>query len=297
MSAVIPRAGTAAPPSPNRAVPLLSSAAWLLIAAAAWFAPRELDLTALAIIAVTLVTWHTHWSAGLALASASAINAYVAALVLGAEPVAAGYRLVAALGTWVALGVPVALIGCLHAQRAREARHARIDPLTGVLNGAGFNAALEVEIARHGRTGAPFAFALFDCDGFKAFNARIGRRQGDAVLQLIAAALERGLRKTDVVARLGGDDFAVLLPQTGLDEARTAIDPLRDALQLAAAAHDTPVRFTVAVGVFHAAADAGIALDFMDELMARARSAAGAPPVYAVHTPARAAQPGGTLAA
>lgn len=255
----------------------IAAAAWLLIAAAAWFAPRELNLLALAVIAVAIVTWHAGWPAGAGLATVSALNDYIAGTQLGPEYSQHGYLVAATIGTFVALSAPVVLIGCLHAIRAREITHARVDYLTGALNTAGFADALAIEISRHQREKTPFALACLDCTGFRQVNARIGRRNGDALLQLVVDTLKRGLRKTDVIARIGGDEFAILLPQTGLEQAQTVVHQLVDNLHMASAASDVRLNFTVGVGIFPESPSVEDVLAFVDRLMPRARDVGGVP--------------------
>lgn len=96
---------------------------------------------------------------------------------------------------------------------------ARIDPLTGLPNRAGFDERLEGEVARAARTGEPLALLLLDIDGFKAYNERHGRAGGDALLRAVAAAWRSPLRLSDVIARVGDDAFAILLPDCSPDDA------------------------------------------------------------------------------
>ena len=107
-----------------------------------------------------------------------------------------------------------ALAAQLEASRARiadlEAR-VDIDPLTDVLNRRGFERELKRSLAYVKRYGTSAALIYVDLDGFKPVNDRHGHAAGDAVLKAVAAALLRHVRASDVVARIGGDEFAVLL--------------------------------------------------------------------------------------
>jgi len=90
----------------------------------------------------------------------------------------------------------------------------RTDALTGLSNTLAFEERLSQEAARSARYGEPLALLLVDLDGLKAINDRNGHRAGDAALQAVARALRLGARQTDLPARVGGDEFALLAPST-----------------------------------------------------------------------------------
>jgi diguanylate cyclase (GGDEF)-like protein len=93
-------------------------------------------------------------------------------------------------------------------------RGAGHDPLTGLLNRRRFEEALKPRLAEARRYGRGGALLLLDLDGLKAINDRLGRAAGDAVLRRVGQVLTATMRDSDVHARLGGDDFAILLPHT-----------------------------------------------------------------------------------
>jgi diguanylate cyclase (GGDEF)-like protein len=99
------------------------------------------------------------------------------------------------------------------------ARLARTDALTGLLNRRCLHELIEAEIARFKRNPRPFAVILGDIDDFKAVNDRHGHQAGDVALRSTAKALRESVRDPDSVARWGGEEFLVLLPETGLNEA------------------------------------------------------------------------------
>ncbi len=101
------------------------------------------------------------------------------------------------------------------------------DPLTGLLNRRGLERVLARETARTRRSGGHLTAALADCDDFKAVNDAAGHVGGDAVLVEIARRIESSVRATDYVARVGGDEFIVLLPDTDQDEAGQVVDRMR----------------------------------------------------------------------
>ncbi|HEY1749353.1 MAG TPA: GGDEF domain-containing protein [Xanthobacteraceae bacterium] len=144
-----------------------------------------------------------------------------------------------------------------------------IDPLTGTLNRRGFERELKRSLAYVKRYGATAALIYLDLDGFKTVNDRLGHAAGDAALKAVAAALCSRVRASDIVARIGGDEFAVLLWNI------TETDARAKAAALEAAAYATPVVWatsTLAVG-----ASAGVTvcgpMDAAAEVLARADAA------------------------
>ncbi|MBB3139406.1 GGDEF domain-containing protein [Halomonas organivorans] len=104
---------------------------------------------------------------------------------------------------------------------------ARHDELTGLLNRRAGLARLEEEIARHRRLGGALCVAICDLDHFKQVNDRYGHTAGDEALQGAADALLHGLRHYDVLARLGGEEFLVILPGVTRPDAETSLERLR----------------------------------------------------------------------
>jgi diguanylate cyclase (GGDEF)-like protein/PAS domain S-box-containing protein len=101
------------------------------------------------------------------------------------------------------------------------------DMLTGLYNRRHFESALDVEFHRGERYNFPMALAICDLDHFKQINDRFGHSSGDAVLRAVAVALRRAMRNTDVVARMGGDEFVILFLHTSLKDAAIALERLR----------------------------------------------------------------------
>lgn len=113
------------------------------------------------------------------------------------------------------------------ALRADLERRASTDYLTGLLNRGEMERRLEEEIGRALRYGRSLSFALVDIDGFKAINDACGHMAGDNVLRQFAQGLREAIRASDRAARWGGDEFAVLMPETDLAGAQSFADRLR----------------------------------------------------------------------
>jgi diguanylate cyclase (GGDEF)-like protein len=98
--------------------------------------------------------------------------------------------------------------------RARIAGSNRTDPLTGLFNRRAFEELLEMELERATRTDRPMSVIVGDIDGFRAVNEQHGHAAGDAALQAIAENALKWKRRIDLAARIGGEEFALLLPET-----------------------------------------------------------------------------------
>lgn len=95
----------------------------------------------------------------------------------------------------------------------------RLDQLTGVLNRRGLDEAFTAEVSRFNRGGGALSVALLDIDNFKNLNDTYGHQVGDAALKHLADVVKKTIRPTDIVTRLGGEEFVILLPDTNIEEA------------------------------------------------------------------------------
>ena len=133
-------------------------------------------------------------------------------------------------------------------QRALEEQLRRVahtDALTGLPNYRSLQDALDAEIRRSERTGRQFSVLLMDCDAMKEINDLFGHLQGNRALCRIAAVLRKSCRAVDTPARFGGDEFAVVLPETGSADAWQLAVRLFNALD---ADHEEP-RLSVSLGM------------------------------------------------
>jgi diguanylate cyclase (GGDEF)-like protein len=133
-------------------------------------------------------------------------------------------------------------------ERLRELTNS--DPLTGSYNRRYFMEKLRAELERADRYGTPFSVAFVDIDDFKKINDRYGHLGGDEVLKGVAEACLAHVRQIDVFARIGGEEFAVLLPQTAGDDARQLMERLRACVaKLRVDVADAAVCVTVSIGL------------------------------------------------
>ena len=118
-------------------------------------------------------------------------------------------------------------IDYLRRSQARLARMALTDGLTNVFNRAYFDSVLEQETARCRRTGRPLSILLLDLDHFKRINDTYGHPSGDQTLKKVAQVMEKELRKSDTVCRYGGEEFAIVLPETPPSHAYAVAERIR----------------------------------------------------------------------
>lgn len=136
-------------------------------------------------------------------------------------------------------------ISKLHDQIDSEKNLARTDPLTKLRNRRAFMEYAELELDRCRRYGRPITSIYIDVDNFKFINDTFGHKAGDALLCLIASTVEENVRRSDVLARIGGDEFALLLPETGPEGTQNAMERIHDRLRLAMKRENWPVTFSI----------------------------------------------------
>ena len=158
----------------------------------------------------------------------------------------------------------------------REQRAAVTDSLTALLNRRGFDERLQDELERAAQAGTSVALVMVDCDGLKAMNDTGGHELGDRVLQAVAHCLQTNKRPEDVTARIGGDEFAVLIPGADGDGAAVVAERFRTELSSMSLGVEQSIAATFGVASFPA--DGSTAADLLraaDRALYLAKQAGG----------------------
>jgi len=184
----------------------------------------------------------------------------VATLVVGTEDVMQPAALNATSFLAYAGFIMVSTLGVMWMEietlQAELVHFAHYDSLTNIYNRGTFLAECEREVSRSSRGGAAFSLAIFDLDRFKQVNDRYGHPAGDQVLKAFAEILRTSIRKHDTVGRYGGEEFALLMPQTGKDTAVRVAERIRRALEARGVSVDIGrIDVTVSAGVATYGAD------------------------------------------
>jgi predicted signal transduction protein with EAL and GGDEF domain len=192
----------------------------LLLGAIDVLTGREISFSVFYLLPILLVTWLIGRRAGVSISLASAITWLASDYLAGYSyfhPLVPYWNMAVRLSFFLII---TWLLSELRTTLQRERHLARTDALTNVANRRYFYDLAEMEIARALRYEHSFTVAYIDINHFKRVNDQRGHAFGDALLYLVASTIQSNLRGVDVVARMGGDEFAILLPETGSEYAR-----------------------------------------------------------------------------
>ncbi len=241
-----------------------------------WATGVEWAFTLPYLLPITFVTWIAGRRAGLLLVAFSSVTWFVQDELVHTvylHPLSRYWDLAIQAGIFAFVSL---LLASLRAHLEAERALARHDPLTGLANRRHFAEVAGREVARACRFGHPTTVVFLDVDGFKAVTDSRGHAAGDRLLRTVAQALAEEVRELDLVARIGGDEFALLLPATDLAAARTLVGRLREALDGATREAGWPVGFSIGAVVSEPAeADLERMLRAADRLMYQAKSEGG----------------------
>lgn len=229
---------------------------------------NEVAFSLFYVVPIMLVTLAVNETAGFLLAILSA-------QVLMTAEVAAGQRyshwIIYVWNVLIRMGLFsffAFLVASLQESRREEQLAARTDFVTGAVNARYFHEMLQMELDRIRRYPQPLTVVFIDIDNFKTINDTFGHPMGDKVLRFIADELRSQLRRTDVVARVGGDEFALLLPSLRQPEAEVVLSKVRAGLAEALQRQNMPLTLSVgAVTCLNPPQGAHQVIHLADELM------------------------------
>jgi diguanylate cyclase (GGDEF)-like protein len=211
-------------------VPWLRRLGWAVLAAGVFLlnvrTPPELRLGILFIIPVLLAAWHDGVGWGISLALGTALLRFSIGIDQMPLSTPLEVRILNEVAYLVVVGVAIAGLSQVRRSQDQLELLATHDPLTNVLNARAFSRELAQELSRNRRYGRPLALIYLDLDDFKKVNDAHGHATGDAVLRLVADAMRAAVRAADIVGRLGGDEFGVLMPETDAVVAHAAASRL-----------------------------------------------------------------------
>jgi len=207
----------------------------------------EISFTLLYLVPVATTAWFSGQRAGVAIA------AFTAATWLVADYSSGGFHGNIAVYAWnfTSRLTMLLVVGFLLARVRQlllsERQMSRTDPLTNAVNSRAFRDMAEAEVSRSERYGYPLTLAYLDLDNFKAVNDSLGHSVGDMLLRTVVDTIRENSRRADILARVGGDEFVLLLPATDQEAARTAIAKIQNSVTEAMRKSGWPVSLSIGV--------------------------------------------------
>jgi diguanylate cyclase (GGDEF)-like protein len=244
----------------------------LLISGIDYLTPPQITTSVFYVAPIALAAWFGGRRSGLVMAAAATVAWLVKDIGRGvpyAELWILSWNTAARLSMFAIIAL---LITEVRIRLQREEQLARIDSLTGLFNARAFQTELSLELARTGRSGQPLSFAYLDLDNFKPVNDEHGHAEGDRALAEVAEVLRTELRRSDVVGRIGGDEFAIILPATGAHDARAVVTKLQLCIRERMSRHGWAI--TASIGLITCAAppsDGEALMRAADRLMYRVK--------------------------
>lgn len=239
--------------------------AWVaLFGALDTFVPVKIDFSFLYLLPVAFVTWFAGRGNGfiisLICASLWSVDNFVEN-----DLIVSIWNIFSTASIFIAVS---AMLSKIHQLWKNDIALSRTDPLTGVMNTRAFSELVDYEILRLQREGSPFSLAYLDVDNFKAVNDRHGHKMGDELLKAVVSNMLGNLRKTDVIARMGGDEFAIFLPATSHEAVQVVMRKVKEELRALTADHNWPTTFSIGVVTCnHGACELDGIITLADELM------------------------------
>lgn len=194
-----------------------------------YYSGAQVSMMLLYAVPILVVSWYCGRMSGMlvaALAASCWLSVNVHQKMHDLSGPALSWNAATRLGIFLLIAYSVSIQAQLKNSLLREKRKSRTDQLTGLLNNWAFRERVEEELDRARRYNRPLTLAFIDLDNFKQVNDTFGHARGDKLLKEIGKVLLDAERKTDIVGRIGGDEFAVCFPETNGDQARKAVAKL-----------------------------------------------------------------------
>jgi diguanylate cyclase (GGDEF)-like protein len=207
----------------------------------------ELAFSLFYLVPISFFTWFLGGIYGIAASLASALSLFMVDKASGHHYLQSLIPFLNAVIRFSLFALASLLLSALKKAMDREKELASTDFLTSAANGRRFFELLQLEFDRLQRYGRPFTLAYMDLDNFKMINDQFGHPEGDRALRAIVRYAGENLRKVDVIARLGGDELALLLPEINEESARTVMGKLQNGLIEEMKRNNWPVTFSIGV--------------------------------------------------
>jgi diguanylate cyclase (GGDEF)-like protein len=218
-----------------------------LIGALDWATGPEITFSLLYLAPVAFVAWQRTRRIAFTASALSALTWIAVDFVLDRVDANGAIYVWNFAARFVPLIVVSVLLTRLREVLAREQERSSTDALTGAINRRAMRELADGELARARRHRRPLTVVYFDVDDFKSVNDRLGHASGDRLLKSIVSAIRPQLRLTDAIARWGGDEFVLLLPETSGDMARAVLDKIVRQLTETMQQRDWTVTFSIGV--------------------------------------------------
>ena len=233
----------------------------------------ELSVSVLYVGPVAIAAWYSGRRAGIAIAVLSCVSLYTADAAAGhlySRPEIPFWNMLITFGFFVIIA---SLLTLVRRSLSDQQHLARIDGLTGLFCRRIFDARLEHDLALARRRKGILAVAYIDVDDFKAVNDRYGHVGGDRVLKEISKVLKDSIREADTAARIGGDEFALVLPDTDARGAHQIVSEIVRKLHDAFAARNWQVTCSIGVvTILDSAVSPESAMGAADKVMYEAKA-------------------------
>jgi len=252
---------------PKKMIPLIAILLVVAIGYLDHITGFELALSILYLLPILLVAWYGTRLHAVIISVLSAITWLWADIESGhtfSHPAILVWNTIILLGFFLIIVYAISEIKQL---LDKEQRAARIDFTTGALNSRAFHEIAQIEMSRAERHVRPVTMAYIDVDDFKLVNDTFGHGVGDSLLRVVAETIKDNIRSSDSASRIGGDEFAVFMPETDSDRANTAIGKIHNNLLSAMQRNNWPVTFSIGVVSCHRSFDFNELIKAADALM------------------------------